>query len=288
MSGKTPKKEDPPEVDDRLQDPTPSSAARDAQGDDYSPENESHQEGSEDSPENPEDQNEDQNAGGEDDTVSLDDLAEMLEVNTKEIYGVQIPIGGGNFATLGQMKDSFKRIQKFDDERTEFEDYKRDQENQILTGRRQTETMVDMLVRSGQITPETLQQCERMHSARVTKENARVLQVIPSWKDPQQRQRDFEAMVEVGAEYGYSEQEIRNIPDHRDLKVLYDVATARRLKADLKNGKKPPSTIGGRGRTPPKSASRTLAERKREAKRLVGSAKRGLIVDMIAGRVPAE
>lgn len=215
--------------------------------------------------------------------VTLDDVAGMLDVPAKEIYGIQIPIGGGEVVSLGEMKDAFKRVQKFDDEKAEFAEHRRDQENMILTARRQTEDMIGMLVDSGRITPDDLQRLEQTNRARIAQENKRALAVIPSWKDQKVRERDFDLMVDFGSRYGFSDVEIRNIGDHRVLKVLYDAVAGERVKSEVK--KTPPKPVG---KPRANQAPKTLAQRKAEARRLGGATKRQLITDMISGRVPVE
>ncbi len=226
------------------------------------------------------------NTDEQDDTVSLDDLAEMLDVPTKEIYSVNIPIGNGEHATLGQFKDAFKRMQKADAEQEQFETHRREQENQILVARRQTEDLVNMLIDGGKITPDDLAAVENINRARLVKENRSALAVMPHWKDPEQRQQDFDSFVQLGADYGFSDVEIRNISDHRILKMLFDFSAQKRHAANKRNGKNPPKQIGGGSKRPGKTS--TLAQRKREARKLGGQVKTQLIADMITGKQSLE
>ncbi len=232
-----------------------------------------------------------QGAPGEDETeqsdeVSLKDLAEMLDVPEKELYSVKLPLGNNEFTTLGQFKDTFKRLQKIDDEQAAFAEHRRKQENEILVARRQTEALVNMLVQTGQVTPDRLAAVENEHRATMIRENKSAQAVMPHWSDPAARERDFDAFVELGAEYGFSDVEIRNIPDHRILKMLYDFSAAKRHAKESKNGKTPPKTIGGQSKVKQKSS--TLAERKRQAKRHGGAVKNQLIADMITGKQPLD
>lgn len=228
-------------------------------------------------------QSADADAGNEEpvETVSLDDLAEMLDVPSKEIYSVNIPLGGGESAPLGEMKDAFKWKQKFDADDGEYQDHRRKQENEIMVARKQTEELVTMLVGAGRIGPQDLQVLEQTQAARAQRENKSLIAAIPTWSDPATRQADFQALIEFASEYGYSEAEIRNTPDHRALKILYDMSAGRRAKA---GGKIPPKKIGG---SPQRKATpaKTLAARKAEAKRLGGRVKTNLVTDMLTGKV---
>ena len=224
----------------------------------------------------------DETESSEDDIVTLDDLAEMLDVPAREVYTVSIPLGGGNSATLGEMKDAFKWKQKYDEDESGFQEHRRKQENEILVARRQTEDLVNMLIGTNKIGPEDLAAVESINSARIQRENKAALAAIPTWSNPETRKQDFDAFVELGAEYGFSDVEIRNIPDHRILKMLYDFSASRRYASKKTNGKTPPKQTGGQRRAVKKAP--TLAQRKHEAKK-GGAAKTALVTDLLLGKV---
>ncbi len=221
----------------------------------------------------------------EDEEVSLKDLAEMLDVDVKDIYGVKLPLGNGETVSLGQYKDTYKRLQKYEADEEAFQENRRNQENQILVARQQAESLIDMLVSQGAMTPKNLEALENMQRSQLQRESKAIQAVIPSWTDPETRQRDYDAFAELGAEYGFSDVEIRAIGDHRILKMLYDFSAARR-HAKKQNGKTPPKQIGGQSKQPKKVS--TLAQRKRDARKHGGAVKQQLIADMITGKQPLE
>ena len=255
---------------------------------DQLPENESRQDDASNEPETTESET---RQAADDQTVSegepeqpegfsLKDLSETLDVDVAELYGVSVPISKDENATLGELKDAFKKYGKLKGEREEYDLHRTRTENELMVARRQAEQLMNMGIDQGLITPEVIKQIEDSNRVTTARENRALLSVIPSWQDKGVRQVDFEGMVEMMSGYGFSENEILNIPDHRIVKFLYDQSAARRLRKG--NGKTPPANTGTTRRTIQSKVS-TLQQRKSEA--TTRQQKSALISDILTKKV---
>lgn len=108
---------------------------------------------------------------------------------------------------------------------------------------------------------------QQAYSNYLIAENQRLIETLPSWKDPVKRQADEQAIAQVlSSKYGYTEQELSQIADSRAVRVARDAMLWQRHLATV--GKKattaPPTPVRA-GAAPQNSAnSRTekdLAQR---------------------------
>lgn len=72
---------------------------------------------------------------------------------------------------------------------------------------------------------------ERTLAARVEAERAALLSAAPEWAVPERFAEDGRKIVETGKTYGFTDQELAGVVDHRMLLVLRDAAAYRELKA---------------------------------------------------------
>jgi len=72
---------------------------------------------------------------------------------------------------------------------------------------------------------------ERTLAARVEAERAALLSAAPEWAVPERFAEDGRKIVEAGKTYGFTDQELAGVVDHRMLLVLRDAAAYRELKA---------------------------------------------------------
>jgi len=110
---------------------------------------------------------------------------------------------------------------------------------------------------------------EELQKAR-EREEERLFQAIPAMRDPGKRQRIATELARFGtAEYGFTQQEMASIGDHRMIKVLFDLhqAKARTAKAPgvVEKVKEKPKVMRGSNRAKGKDgAKRSRMERLRE------------------------
>lgn len=212
----------------------------------------------------------DHDGGDQDESpVTLKEIAETLDVDVSELYGVQIPLGGDEFMTLGEYKDQVKRIQKLDGEIAEFNERRTSQQNELMVTRRQTEQLIQLAAASGKVSPELITKLDEMHNETIRRETAATLRTIPEWKDPKVKAADESEMIQYAGGYGFDAVEVKNIPDHRLIKLLYDATKRAQLVKSAeqteRKGKQPPREIGKRQQQQ-RSAAGNLRDRINQAK----------------------
>lgn len=184
--------------------------------------------------------------GDESKAVTLKELAENLEVETKDLYDVEIAINGDESATLGQLKDSFKEFKALKASEEESARVQIERENEHLNAKRTIDSIIEVATQSGVMSPQLLQQVESHQREKVAKERRYTLAAIPEWNDELQRTSDYDAMVKHFEQYGFSEVEIRGETDHRRLKAMRDIVKQAALSEKFhKETLKPKQIRGG-------------------------------------------
>ena len=82
------------------------------------------------------------------------------------------------------------------------------------------------------------QEQTRMHQQQKVREEARLLERIPEWKDPAVRAAETQQLVEHAQSVGYTTQEITTIPDNRMVGLVRDSYMLKKLLAE-RASKKP-------------------------------------------------
>jgi hypothetical protein len=99
----------------------------------------------------------------------------------------------------------------------------------------------------------TQKQREEEFKATLAKESDALIQAIPEWKDPNKAKAEKALLIEFGQKVGYSEDELKNVFDHRAVltlrkAALYDQMMSKRkdIKPVVNNGPRPvkPSAAG--------------------------------------------
>lgn len=223
-----------------------------------------------DKPDEDADQGEVDQGGDADQPVTLKELAENLDVDAKELYDVEIPLGGGESISLGELKDGHKQAAEVLASKAEFETEKTHKTNELMIARREVEQLVRLGNQNGLITPQLLGKLEEIHVSNMTREHKSLIRAIPTWADPAIRKSEFDQVVTVMAEWGFEENEILNAPDHRQIKFMFDM-TQRILKVrraiekrdSAARGEVPSDTGRGKVRKLPRKSA--LKQRIREA-----------------------
>lgn len=106
-------------------------------------------------------------------------------------------------------------------------------------------------------------------------EEARLLEVVPEWRDNTKRVADAREMLSVGVkDYGFTEQEIATTLDHRLIRLLRDAAAYRKMKAANPVEKRAPKTgqaLKPGARQSAAAQKQAKAEASREKLRKTGS-----------------
>lgn len=197
---------------------------------------------------------------GDGESVTLSNLAEHLGLEPADVYELEIPIADGETTTLGQLKDEFKEYgpakkyqAKLVEEREAFE------RSQL-----QTRSELNAII---QAIPEQMRaqviNAGRAHQQQWSKDQeTAVLEAIPEWQDADNRAKDRAMLVEDGAEYGFSEQEITYTQDARTLRMLRDFS---RMRRELQGMKAAAKAQPGRASPPGKAVPTTQSKRKLKA-----------------------
>ena len=118
----------------------------------------------------------------------------------------------------------------------------------------------------------TNQQTEQQKELR-NKEANRLLQVMPELEKPETYKKFWSDAVETMSEYGFSQQELDGITDHRFYIAMRDLAAYRRARKQLPNVKetmKSKPMLSGKRRMDPKDKSSREAQARQEQLRTTG------------------
>jgi len=187
--------------------------------------------------------------------ATLNDLASTLDVETKDLYSVEIPIGSDESMTLGQLKDSHKELSKLQAQRSEYDDNRERSENELMTSKRQISQLIELSRNAGVLTPEIITQIDNTHAANLSRERSALMSAIPEWKDNATRDNDFGNIVSILGEYGISKKEIESNIDHRIVKFAHDMTKRLMAVRSAKEAAKVPASLKGNGRKQKKASA---------------------------------
>lgn len=191
-------------------------------------------------------------------SITVKDLAGKLGIEAKDLYDeLTIPLGDGETTTLGEWKDRVKSLRDLDSERTEVTDKRNELEKTLLQTRSEMNNLLSV------IPPEMREQMVGMAQDKTRvyqqEQEQAVLEAIPAWKDQDNMAKDRGGIVNMGSEYGFSEQEITYTQDARTLRMLHDFLRLReRVGAMETAAKRKPGQPNGPG----KSKTQTRKSRK--------------------------
>jgi hypothetical protein len=131
---------------------------------------------------------------------------------------------------LGQLKTALESLTPPEPKRDQFED-----PNEYAVKRLEWNEHQDRLktVTEAQqrVAWEAAQDKVKQHNARVAEENDKLLLAIPEWKDAAKAKGESEKMWATAKAYGFTDDLIGQIDDHRTLLVLRDAMRYRELQA---------------------------------------------------------
>lgn len=171
---------------------------------------------------------------GEPKATTLKDLAATLDIETRELYAVEIPINGAESISIGNLKDTFKQHAALMEGREVYEAQKERTQNELMVSTRQMNQLIDLAKQTGQLTPQLLESINIQHSQKMATETKALMTAIPDWKNETTRLNDFGDLVEFAGQYGFSQMEVTNSLDHRHIKLAFDAMKAKNLVRDAK------------------------------------------------------
>lgn len=152
---------------------------------------------------------------GASDSLTLENLAEKLGVNTAELYDVAIPMPDGQETVkLSDLKDMATKYTRQDGERLEWETETGRQRQELATGRMELQHMLEMVPQQFR-TAEMLGQAKRSLS-KIRQDEARMLlDRVPEWKDPKVFESDQRLIIDHLAPFGFTKEDWGTVVDHR-------------------------------------------------------------------------
>ena len=218
---------------------------------------------------------------------TLADLAKELGVDVKDVYDVEIPLGDGESMTLGELKDRAREVSDIVSERQTVETKRGEMERDLLAARQELETALAGIDPAA-LSPELVARARERLAQTVQTESRKLLDALPSWKDPDTQRRDRQAIREYAKGYGFSEAEIDSVFDARLVLMIKQAAenqerlqeARRRAEGKVKRNA-PGKPTGNRRADPPKSAR--LRERIAKAKQGTNQDKVSVIGEMLRG-----
>lgn len=198
-------------------------------------------------PDEPEGVEADTEADAADDAaVALKDVAERLNLEAADLYDVEIPLGKGEAVTLGELKDAFKEYGPVKEAQEKIASQKDEYERSIMQTRAELNGILAVI--PPELRQSILESGRQYNANWETQQREQALEAMPEWKDPDQLAKDRDAIVDVGAEYGFSAAEMQYTNDARTLRMLRDFtrlkAQVAEMNAAAKTKRKAPSAPG--------------------------------------------
>lgn len=151
---------------------------------------------------------------------TIADAAERLGIPIEKLYELEFGVGNDQQKySLGKLKDHFTARNDFEIERLRWGETKAQQEADNVRARNEVLELVSLLPKDA-IKPEVMTKLRERHTAHITRENARTLEVIPDWKDEKVREADMAGMREHLTSAGFPAKYLDNIIDHLSMRYI--------------------------------------------------------------------
>lgn len=144
------------------------------------------------------------------------------EIDYKKEFEVPMP-EGIETANIGQLKDAYVNQQKISNEQAE-------NSNKLMVQRQELTELIEYIGVKN-LNPQAQAKVKAMQNATLQRENVKMMQAIPEWKDNITFQTDRSEMLDLSGQYGIGENDVNGISDHRWIKMLRDYT---KLKAQFK------------------------------------------------------
>jgi len=168
---------------------------------------------------------------------TLKELAAKLEVPAKALYDLVIPLGDGESATLGEIKDMAKAGQAAQAELADLQDGLTDRENELLRGRIELAEIAQAM--GPNLPPAARQALAQRRAAHMEQQQAAMLRAIPQWANEKVYAADSAVMLDFVKQYGFNARDMESIGDHKLVKLIYDVSKSWAKARALKLGQTP-------------------------------------------------
>lgn len=209
---------------------------------------------------------------------TISDFADEMGIDAKELYEIAVPFDDDDEPmTVGQLKDRVKEVRTFERERDDFEDYRTDSMNEVLTARQQIDGVMQRIM---QVIPQeqlasAFGDYQQQHQQRVGEARKQLKEYFPEWSDASRMQADREELDGHLSSYGFSKFEVDALQDAR--LIRYAVHAMRlmkryqRMKDELKTYRDKVPTTAPTSRRPGRSDPSTAAKSQAAAGDKIGA-----------------
>jgi len=152
---------------------------------------------------------------------NLNELAERLGVEVKDLYDMEIPSDKLKGMTLGKLKDHMAEREKFTIETLKFAEDKAAKETGFLRAEQELQTLLATMPKE-LLKPEMIAAAKAKHESIVTTERQKTIEIIPEWRDPVIREKELGDMATHMQAYGFPENYLMSIVDSRTMRYIRD------------------------------------------------------------------
>lgn len=210
-----------------------------------------------------------------DKSISLQDIADQLEVDAAELYEIEINLGAEEGAiSLGELKDEYQMLLPLKERLLNVDEQEIQSRNDRMQQHRDLEAIVSLLPDQA-ITPQFIEAARSQLQRSAQVETQKLLTAQPEWAHAAVYQAARQDMTGQLQEYGLSETDLDGIQDHRFILMLNDFAALKKKYSEASRvAKKVPKKPSKAGNS---SAARqgAKAQKKKLAASLRNRAKSG-------------
>ena len=186
--------------------------------------------------------------------------------------------------TLGELKDNFASSQSLSADRLEWEETRATQEREIRKHQQDIADIVAALPKAA-LTPEVLGKITRHRDEVAAREERLTAAVIPSWKNADTEKADRQLMTGYLSEFGFPENYLDALVDHRTLAMLRDSALRKKRVDDALAQVRQVKETGHRRSTKPgKPNPQAPGQRKRTERRRSVNSETEAVVNLLSGK----
>ena len=196
---------------------------------------------------------------------TLSELSEMTGIGVDDLYAIEIPAAaeGGESHTFGKLKDLAASESDFAGRELQLRERTVEFGNDQAKARTELEIILKSLP-EGAIKPEVMAKARQEREVMLDREAARMLDVIPEWKDDEAKRADLAGIGEHMEQYGFDKGHIDQIADHRMMRYMRDnfyrktlvekaLAAIKPVKAIPKGGSAKPAKAKAKTQATPAS-----------------------------------
>lgn len=194
--------------------------------------------------------------------TGLIDLAEKLDMQPDDLYGLTVTMSDGKPMKIGELKDIAQKATDLESADLDLETRRQEQEAKFTRMHGELRELVAALPKSA-LTNEQFAKATQRYESRLTEARAAVDAAVPEWKDADVRKAERASIGEFLGDYGFDANYLETVLDPRSVTFIRDAwRLNKRVKDALAKVKrvspaKRPASSAPAGR--PKSSSKPAA-----------------------------